>query len=141
MTCTLHGRGMYVSAKYTGLWVSVVFCFSIQQRLHLRAISGKILMNLVSEDAGIPVYNMCHISPNQIYSNIIFQVEVTCATTFQHSEWNVTETVALLVSSWSDMCNNFPNCIWPGLDSIKGVHVLLRLSWISIIDAWKRNVQ
>ena len=68
---------------YTGLWVSFVFCLSPQLWMHLRATSGRILMNLFfRRHRNTRVLDMSY-APNQIYSNIRFQN----------------------ISSWSDICN------------------------------------
>ena len=91
---------------------------------------------------------MYYVSPNQIYSNIIlFQVEVTTVTSVHFSEWNLTSTESTSVFKfriyetkrwettifkpfyfvYSDW-DRLPDCMWPGLDPIKGVHVLLGAS-------------
>ena len=103
MTCTLNARGIYTSPRYLQeLWVSFVFCFSLQQRLHLRATSGRILMYLFFRRHGntrvldMPFFTQSNIFEHNDFK--LFQVEVTSVTSVQRSEWNVTETVALLFS-------------------------------------------
>ena len=86
MACTLNVRGIYTSPRYLQeLWVSFVFRFSLQQRLHLRATSGRILMYLFFRRHG----NTCVLDMSFFTQSNI---------SVQRPEWNVTETVALLFS-------------------------------------------
>ena len=84
---------IYPCNMYTGLWVSFVFRLSPQLWMHLRATSGRILMNLFFRRHGSTRVRMyLVILQSNILVHTLFQVEVTTVTSVHFSERNLTRT-------------------------------------------------
>ena len=93
-------RNIYPRNMYTGLWVSFVFRLSPTT---MSALTCNIWQNtyepIFPKTRAYPCIGYAMCTQSNIFEHNdfkLFQVEVTSVTSVQRSEWNVTESVALL---------------------------------------------